>query len=49
MNMSSNSKIQTINPATENIVGSFDVMDARQISQIVKKSRIAFDHGEERR
>jgi acyl-CoA reductase-like NAD-dependent aldehyde dehydrogenase len=41
--MSNNSKIQTINPATENIVGTFDVMDATQISQIVKKSRIAFE------
>ena len=41
--MSNNSKIQTINPATENIVGTFDVMDAAQISQVVKKSRIAFE------
>ena len=41
--MSSNSKVETINPATGKIVRSFDVMDAGQISQIVKKSRIAFD------
>lgn len=41
--MSNNSKIHTINPATEQVVGTFDVMDSAQISQIVKKSRIAFD------
>ena len=41
--MSNNSKISTINPATEEVIGTFDVMDAAQISQIVKKSRTAFD------
>ncbi|HEY7571760.1 MAG TPA: NAD-dependent succinate-semialdehyde dehydrogenase [Nitrososphaeraceae archaeon] len=41
--MSNNSKISTINPATEEVVGTFDVMDGAQISQIVKKSRTAFE------
>jgi succinate-semialdehyde dehydrogenase/glutarate-semialdehyde dehydrogenase/succinyl-CoA reductase len=36
-------KIQSINPATEEVIGEFEVSDKKTVSKAVKKARVAFN------
>ena len=40
-----NSKIKTVNPATEEIIKEYEVMTKEQINGSVKKARNAFNEG----